>query len=153
AHIVGRRYPPEFLYPGRPGADMVRYQIERGDFGKVENPEALAQDLQQRMLSPGGSRYERRTADGRYVEFAYKPLDDGGLLGIYRDITELKEREEALAAAKEAAEAARDSAEKARAEAAEARSEIERTKSIMQTVLDNMNDGVMLFDKDMRWQF
>ena len=23
----------------------------------------------------------------------------------------------------------------------------------MQTVLDNMSDGVMLFDKEMRWQF
>ncbi len=153
AHIVGRKYPPEFLYPGRPGGDMVRYQIERGDLGKVDDPEALAQELQKRMLAPGGNRYERRTADGRYVEFSYKPLDDGGLLGIYRDITELKEREEALAAAKETAEAARDAAEKARAEAAEARSEIERTRAIMQTVLDNMNDGVMLFDKDMRWQF
>ncbi|MEJ0076698.1 MAG: PAS-domain containing protein [Alphaproteobacteria bacterium] len=153
AHIVGRKYPPEFLYPGRPGGDMVRYQIERGDFGQVDNPEALAQNLEKRMLMPGGNRYERRAADGRYIEFSYKPLEDGGLLGIYRDITELKEREVALAAAKEAAEAARDAAERARAEAAEARSEIERTKSIMQTVLDNMNDGVMLFDKDMRWQF
>jgi PAS domain S-box-containing protein len=153
AHIVGRKYPPEFLYPGRPGRDMVRYQIERGDFGKVDDPDALAEDLQKHMLSPAGNRYERRTAEGRYVEFSYKPLDDGGLLGIYRDITELKEREEALAAAKQTAEVARDAAEKSRAEAAEARAEIERTREIMQTVLDNMNDGVMLFDKEMRWQF
>src|SRR5205085_6833081 len=64
-----------------------------------------------------------------------------------------KEREEALAAAKEAAEAARDAAERASAEAAAARDEVERTREIMQTVLDNMSDGVMLFDKDMRWQF
>src|SRR4051795_3373324 len=133
AHIVGRRYPPEFLYPGRDGRDMVRYQIDRGDFGKIDDPELLAEDLQKRMLAPEGNRYERRTADGRYVEFSYKPLEDGGLLGIYRDITVLKEREEALAAAKEAAEAARDAAEKARAEAAEARSEIERTRGFMQT--------------------
>jgi signal transduction histidine kinase/CheY-like chemotaxis protein len=44
-------------------------------------------------------------------------LSDGGLLGIYRDITMLKSREEALASAKEAAEGARDAAEKERAEA------------------------------------
>ena len=56
-----------------------------------------------RILKPGGNRYERRTSDGRFIEFNYKPLADGGLLGIYRDITELKEREQALAAAKEAA--------------------------------------------------
>ena len=72
------------------------------------------------MLQPGGSRYERRTASGRLHRVHFKPLDDGGLLGVYRDITELKEREEALAAAKEAAEAARDAAERARAEAARA---------------------------------
>ncbi len=100
-----------------------------------------------------GGRYERRTMSGQYIEFSYKPLDDGGLLGVYRDITELKNREEALAAAKEAAEAARDAAERARAEATAARNEIERTRAVMQTVLDNMSDGVMLFDKDMRWQF
>jgi hypothetical protein len=35
-------------------------------------------------------------------------LSDGGLLGIYRDITQLKTREEALAAASDAAESARD---------------------------------------------
>ena len=69
------------------------------------------------MLKPGGSRYEQRTASGKYIEFNFRPLSDGGLLGVYRDITELKNREEALAAAKEAAESARDAAEKARAEA------------------------------------
>ena len=100
-----------------------------------------------------GGRYERRTLSGHYIEFSYKRLDDGGLLGVYRDITELKNREEALASAKEAAEAARDTAERARAEATEARNDAERTRAMMQTVLDNMNDAVMLFDKDMRWQF
>ncbi len=68
-------------------------------------------------LKPGGNSYERRTASGRHVLFNFKPTDDGGLLALTRDITELKHREEALAAAKEAAEAARDTAERARAEA------------------------------------
>ena len=86
------------------------------------------------MRTPGGIRYERRTVSGRYIEFQYQPLDDGNLLGFYRDITELKDREEALAADKENAEAAR--------------AEAEQTRETMQTVLENMSDGVMLFDKD-----
>ena len=65
----------------------------------------------------GGNRYERRTASGRYVEFNIKRPNDGGLLALTRDITELRNREEALASAKEVAEAARDAAERARAEA------------------------------------
>jgi PAS domain-containing protein len=56
-----------------------------------------------------------------------------------RDVTSLKEREEALAAAKEAAERARD--------------DVERTREVMQTVLDNMSDGVTLWDKNFRWMF
>ena len=51
---------------------------------------------------------------GRYIQFQYQPLDDGSLLGFYRDITELKDREEALAAAKEIAETARADAEQTR---------------------------------------
>jgi signal transduction histidine kinase/DNA-binding response OmpR family regulator len=65
------------------------------------------------MRQPGGGAYERRTVNGRYVHFTYKTLEDGSLLGLYRDITELREREEALAAAKEAAELARTEAEAA----------------------------------------
>ena len=48
------------------------------------------------MRKPGGNRYERRTYGGRYIEYIYRELDDGGLLGVYHDITELREREAAL---------------------------------------------------------
>ena len=65
------------------------------------------------MRQPGGNHYERRTYNGRYIEYIFRELEDGGLLGVYHDITELREREAALAAAKEAAEAARAEAEAA----------------------------------------
>ena len=42
AHIDARRYAAEVLRPGASGRDMVRYQIERGDFGEVEDDETLA---------------------------------------------------------------------------------------------------------------
>jgi len=47
-------------------------------------------------------------------------------------ITDLKDREAALAAAQ---------------------ADVDRTRAVMQTVLDNMSEGVMLFDKDFRSQF
>ena len=80
------------------------------------------------MRTPGGIRYERRTVSGRYIEFEYKPIADGSLLGFYRDITDLRDREEALAAAKEAADAAR--------------ADVEQTREMMETVLNKMDDGV-----------
>ncbi|MEA2928775.1 MAG: hypothetical protein QOG38_1203, partial [Hyphomicrobiales bacterium] len=99
AHIEGRKYTRDVLRPGASGRDMVRYQIERGDFGEVAHPEALLEEAVARIRKPGGNRYERRAAGGRYIEYIFRELEDGGLLGVYHDITELREREAALAAA------------------------------------------------------
>ena len=96
---------------------MIRALAEQGEFGPTEDVERTVTDVTRRILKPGGARYEQLTATGKYIEFNFRPLSDGGLLGIYRDITALKSREQALAAAKEAAEASRDTAEKERAEA------------------------------------
>ncbi len=115
--IEFQRYPPDVARPGASLHDLLCFLVERGDFGPADEAERIVQERIAQMLEPGGSRHERRTASGRYVQFNIKPLDGGGLLVLSRDITELREREEALAAIKEAAEAARDAAERARAEA------------------------------------
>jgi signal transduction histidine kinase/ActR/RegA family two-component response regulator len=103
-----QQYTPEVAHPGASLHDLLRFQAERGDFGRVDDVERIVQQRAAFALKPGGNRYERkrRTAGGRYLELNFKPLDDGGLLAVHRDITALKEREEALDAAKQAAEAA-----------------------------------------------
>ena len=103
--IEFQQYPPGVARPGTSMHDLIRFLAERGDFGRGD-VERIVQQRAALILRPGGNRYERRTASGRYVEFIFKPLDDGGLLVVHRDITALKEREEALDAAKQAAEAA-----------------------------------------------
>jgi signal transduction histidine kinase/CheY-like chemotaxis protein len=65
----------------------------------------------------GGSQCERRSWAGRHLECRFIPLPNGDSIVVTRDITDLKEREEALAQAKSAAEGARDVAERERAEA------------------------------------
>jgi signal transduction histidine kinase/CheY-like chemotaxis protein/HPt (histidine-containing phosphotransfer) domain-containing protein len=134
-----QNYPSDIIKAGISGQDIMRYQVKRGDFGPVKDVEAKVRERVALVRKPGGNRFLRRTLEGRYVEFNFLPLSDGGLLAFGRDVTSLKEREEALAAAKEAAERARD--------------DVERTREVMQTVLDNMSDGVTLWDKDFRWMF
>ena len=112
-----QRYPIEVARSGASVHEVLRFQTVRGDFGPTDDVEGSVRERVELILKPGGTRYERRTASNRIVEFNVKPLDGGGLLAVCRDITELKEREEALAAAKEAAETARDAAELARSEA------------------------------------
>jgi PAS domain S-box-containing protein len=71
----------------------------------------------------------RRRTDGRpwWSLYSMDPIDYEGeraLLTWHYDITDIKDREAALAAA---------------------RAEVERAGAVLQTVLDNMTDGVMLF--------
>jgi signal transduction histidine kinase/CheY-like chemotaxis protein/HPt (histidine-containing phosphotransfer) domain-containing protein len=131
--------PPEVVEPGLSLLDILRFQAKRGDFGPADDAEKLARARFEFIAKPGGSHFERRTADDRHLEFQFIPLRNGDIIAVIRDITELKDREQALATSKEAAEAARD--------------EVERTHQIMQTVFDNLIDGVSLFDKDFRWVF
>ncbi len=109
--------PSYITQPGTPCYDVIRYQAERGDFGPTEDVEEAVQERAAMMRTPGGYRYERLTQSGRYIEFTYKPLADGSLLGLYRDITEIKRRESAQADARDAAEMALAEAERERAEA------------------------------------
>src|SRR5436305_423865 len=134
-----QRFTPEIAGPGVSAYDILLYQAKRGDYGQCPDEDVEAEARRRVAIMRAGARYERRTASGKFIEFTFKPLEDGGLLAIYRDITELKEREEALAASKVAAEASR--------------ADLERTGTVLQTVLDNMSDGVMLLDPDLRIKF
>jgi signal transduction histidine kinase/FixJ family two-component response regulator/HPt (histidine-containing phosphotransfer) domain-containing protein len=121
-----QRLPPDVAYPGASGYDILRYQARRGDFGPASDEQAVERLVAERaagMLKPGGNRYERRTASGRIVEFNFRPISEGRLIAIYRDVTELRESEQAAA----------------------------RARDRLQMVLDNMADGVMLLDHEERW--
>jgi signal transduction histidine kinase/CheY-like chemotaxis protein/HPt (histidine-containing phosphotransfer) domain-containing protein len=108
-------YTPDKVQVGDSAFKLIRHMVESGVYGPPEtlDIDATVEAVAGRMRKPGGNRYERRTYGGRYIEYIYRELDDGGLLGVYHGITDLREREAALAAAKEAAEAARVEAEAA----------------------------------------
>lgn len=111
--VAVQNYPTEVARPGASVYDMLRFQVERGDFGPVEDLDRSVHERAAMILAPGGTRYERRAASGRFVEFSFKPLGGGGLLALSRDISELKKREGALEAARDVAERARSEAEAA----------------------------------------
>jgi signal transduction histidine kinase/response regulator of citrate/malate metabolism len=104
--------------------EIARARIEAGE--KIaENGDTLSAEARVELaLKPGGGRYSRELVTGRHVEFIFQPVGDGRTLGIYRDITDLKQRERDL--------------EQAQAETQEAR-------DLMETVLGSMRDGVALF--------
>ncbi|HZC94687.1 MAG TPA: EAL domain-containing protein [Bradyrhizobium sp.] len=80
----------------RPGArlqDTIRIGVERGDY-----PEAIGREeewIAERItkLYQAGGRHEQTLADGRVVLIEERLTEDGGIIGLRVDITELKQRE------------------------------------------------------------
>jgi len=57
---------------GKAGAscdEVIRYQVLRGDFGPVDDVETMVAERVAVMRKPGGNRYLRKTANGRWIDF------------------------------------------------------------------------------------
>lgn len=88
-------YPPGFVYIGRPVAELIRYNAERGWCGPGDPDRHVARRLQyMRMGSPHVS--ERQRPDGRVIEVRGQPLHDGGFLMTFSDVTSYKRVEQEL---------------------------------------------------------
>jgi signal transduction histidine kinase/CheY-like chemotaxis protein len=98
------------LFPGmadvyQPGLEfeqMLRTVVERGIVAEaVERPqEWIARRLAQHR-NPGGPLLLQ--SDGRWIHVSERKTQDGGTVGVFTDVTELKRREEELAAARDEA--------------------------------------------------
>src|SRR4051812_1888703 len=79
--------------PGARLQDTIRVGVERGDY-----PEAIGREdewIAERVakLFHPGERHEQVLADGRVVLIEERLTEDGGVIGLRVDITELKQRE------------------------------------------------------------
>ncbi|WP_334398133.1 putative bifunctional diguanylate cyclase/phosphodiesterase [Bradyrhizobium sp. AZCC 2289] len=73
--------------------DTIRIGVERGDY-----PEAIGREeewIAERLtkLYQPGERHEQTLADGRVILIEERLTEDGGVIGLRVDITELKQRE------------------------------------------------------------
>jgi signal transduction histidine kinase/CheY-like chemotaxis protein/HPt (histidine-containing phosphotransfer) domain-containing protein len=106
-------------------ADIARFQLTRGDFGPIDDIDA---ELTKRMAvieSGNVAPFVRTGRNGLTLEITSHRLADGRLLVTYRDITQLKTHEQ----------------------------ELERSRSTLQTVLDEMPDALLVYDADGKWLF
>lgn len=79
--------------PGARLQDTIRVGVERGDY-----PEAIGREdewIAERVakLFHPGARHEQTLADGRVILIEERLTEDGGVVGLRVDITELKQRE------------------------------------------------------------
>jgi len=94
---------PKTFLAGEPHfSDFIRFQAERGEYGDIDV------DAEVRRLVAGVARHyltERTRPNGTIVEIRHNPLPDGGVVNIYTDITNRKNYEKTLTAARDQAEA------------------------------------------------
>ncbi len=91
-------YPDGMLYVGRPVADLIRYNAERGELGAGEDLDVEAQvDKRIGYMRAGSPHvFERVRASGQVVEMRGQPLPGGGYVTSYSDVTDYKRVEAAL---------------------------------------------------------
>jgi PAS domain S-box-containing protein len=82
--------------PGTPYEDIARDLIECGVFHLGNRSPEIALREAMRLHRQSGSTAELHLADGRWLQVAKHRTDDGGSVGIWTDITEIKRREAAL---------------------------------------------------------
>jgi signal transduction histidine kinase/DNA-binding response OmpR family regulator len=102
------------LYPGmadvhRPGLgfeEMLRTAAERRIAADaVAQPQEWIEQRLAQHRNPGGP-FLQPQRDGRWIRISERKTHDGGTAGVFTDVTELKHREEELAAARDEAMAA-----------------------------------------------
>ena len=96
-------YPDGMLYVGRPVADLIRYNAERGELGEGDIEVQIARRIGH-MRAGRPHVFERTGADGKVIELRGQALPGGGYVTSYNDITDFKYAERALLEANETLE-------------------------------------------------
>ena len=96
-------YPDGMVYVGRPVADLIRWNAERGECGPGEVEEHVEKRV---TFMRQGSPYvfERLRDDGSVFEMRGRPMPGGGYVTTYADVTDYKRVEQALLDANETLE-------------------------------------------------
>lgn len=90
-------YPTDLVYVGCPIADLIRYNAERGECG----PGSIEEHVRKRihwMKVGSAHEFERIRKDGRVIQMCGNPIQGGGFVTTFADITSFRENEAFLEA-------------------------------------------------------
>lgn len=96
-------YPEGQVYVGRPVAELIRFNAERGLLGPGNTEEHVNKRLYW-MRQGTAHTSERLFPNGRVIELIGNPMPGGGFVMSFTDITEFREAERALKEANEGLE-------------------------------------------------
>ncbi|MEL6662628.1 MAG: PAS-domain containing protein [Pseudomonadota bacterium] len=102
AYVDLFNYPRDLVTVGRPIADLIAHNIKSGWIDG--DPAEQAARRIEHMKQGRTHSYERRNPDGRYLRITGNPMPGGGYVTTFADITQDKQREQALLEANETLE-------------------------------------------------
>ncbi len=91
--------PWELAKPGSSIVELWRFLAERGDYGDLKTEEAINQKLDELGARHTGTEhffYERPIGNSKVITIEGRPVQGGGIVCIFTDVTELKNKERAL---------------------------------------------------------
>ena len=86
--------PPDLMASKPPFAEVLAHQWGKGEF--VNTPDNVLDFIRAGSLLDGPLCYDRKRPDGRVIEVQSVPIEGGGVLRSYSDITERKRQEERI---------------------------------------------------------
>jgi diguanylate cyclase (GGDEF)-like protein/PAS domain S-box-containing protein len=81
--------PHRFAQVGTPLGDILSFLARRGEFGEGD-PEAAARRILDTSLVGSPVKYDRETLGGVILEIRVRPLDGGGFVATYNDVTDAR---------------------------------------------------------------
>ncbi|MDX1737248.1 MAG: PAS-domain containing protein, partial [Alphaproteobacteria bacterium] len=87
-NILG--YPREFAQPGTPLKSFHQFNAERGEYGPKDFAQKIVEDRIQMMTSGKPYSVERVRPNGQTILVNSTPLEDGGFIATYMDISNTK---------------------------------------------------------------
>jgi signal transduction histidine kinase len=100
--VCNRRYqemfdlPDAYVTPGAGFEDTIRFLVQRGEYGPVDDAEAAVRARVEAARAFVPHYLERPRPNGRWVSVEGAPLPQGGWVTVYTDITEIKLQERLL---------------------------------------------------------
>ncbi len=127
-YIALFRGDPEVVKPGVTLHEIFAYGVAQGHY-----PGMTADDLVKRRLDTIAGRspsiYDQRMADGRTIEISIRAMANGGWIGTFQDVTEVR---------------------RADAERAAALAAVQDKNLLLDATIESMAQGLCVYDRDLR---
>jgi len=124
--------PEDVVQIGKTTDDELSLMIDRGDYGDGDKQEIIDRVVNALPFETEPQHYQRITKQGRVLECFTQPLEAGGFVSIYTDITERSNAEAAVGEARDAAASA---------------------EAKMRAILETLPIGIVEYDADKRLSF